>query len=91
MTNDLEALLVKRRDQLEELDAEYRKYTAKLEDLSHKDAELVKRAAEFDEFITEHVLWQRSASLFDLEEIADLPEAARMLFAPAVWREAGFI
>ena len=60
-------------------------YLAKLHDLKAAELNVLEVVTAYDDFLSEHLLWLRSAEPTRLADLRHLPEEVKQLLSPALW------
>jgi len=84
---EVELLLRNRRDLLDQVTNTYTSYLRALGDLDIAQQRLLDAAAEYEQFLDQHLLWIPSASPFWLKDLRSLAPAASWVLAPRSWLE----
>ena len=85
--DQVESLLRSRRDLLGQVAATYTSYIRALGDLDVAQQRLLDAAAEYKQFLDQHLLWIPSASVFWLKNIRDLAPSIAWVSSPMSWVE----
>ena len=86
--DQVESLLRSRRDLLGQVAATYTSYIRALGDLDVAQRRLLDAAAEYKQFLDQHLLWIPSASVFWLKDIRNLAPSIAWVSSPISWAEA---
>jgi len=81
----IETLLLDRRELLEKLESNYRRYTSDLQTLEFTEQQLALKARDYANFLDAHLLWIRSSRLIRGDDFINLPQAVFWIANPLNW------
>lgn len=88
LEENIAQLLEARRELLDDLLTDYRAYFPKLVELDADERQLIAEATKYDQFIAKHILWIRSTSPFDRNELLQLGPTLGWILDRSRWQTA---
>ena len=85
LKKEVRRLMLDRQDLLDKLQAAYRRYFKKLQEMEFSAQRLAVRAAEFADFLDAHLLWIRSSKAVGLEDLIGVAESITIWLNPLNW------
>ncbi len=84
--DELKTLMQSRKDLLDKTVAVEGDYLRRLVELDYTERQLIELISNYEQFLTEHLLWIRSVQPFSLDIVASLPVEVKDILTPHRWR-----